>query len=173
VRSALARAALRLAPLIGADVLGGEAGGLRDALVARVGGLRVADPLEDRAAGGRREGVPVAARASGVASSAARRSPGSTSSCAASIADQAPFAFAVSIAATPAGIMSPAAASRSTRSLFERDQALFALRGVISRRELSSSTVRRTLSIQPKRRASSTPGPRRRRTALHRSSSCR
>jgi hypothetical protein len=52
--------------------------------------------------------------------------------------------------------MSPAATSRSIRSLFGRDQPLPGRRGVNSSRERPSSTVRRTLSIQPKQSASST-----------------
>ena len=52
--------------------------------------------------------------------------------------------------------MSPAATSFSTRIRFDCDQALRGLRGVKSCIARSSSSVRTTLSIQPKQSASST-----------------
>ena len=67
-----------------------------------------------------------------------------------------PSALAAAIFAAPAGASSPLASSRAMRSLFGRDQPLFALRGVTSSIVRSSSRRRPRLSTQPKQSASST-----------------
>ena len=67
-----------------------------------------------------------------------------------------PDRFAASIAASPAGSISPAAVSRSTRSLFERAQALPGRRGANHWIDRSSSIVLPLESIQPTHSASST-----------------
>ena len=67
-----------------------------------------------------------------------------------------PVFLARSIAAWPAGVISPALVSAATRFLLSPDQRLFGLRGVkICRKKLPSSGMR-LLSIQPKQSASST-----------------
>ena len=86
-------------------------------------------------------------------SKAAARSGGTTRSSTASSSSQAPFVFATSIAAWPAGAIRPSASSRSTRLLFDRDHPLVGLRGQNQRPLRSSSSVRALLSIQPKARA--------------------
>ncbi len=95
-------------------------------------------------------------RAAGTASSAAASSSGSMRSSTASSAVHEPSATAAATAASPAGRMSPAAVSRSTRCLLDRDQPLPRLRGVTSRRWRSSSSLFPRLSIHPTHRASST-----------------
>ena len=67
-----------------------------------------------------------------------------------------PFSFARSMAASPAGRMSPAAISRSTRALFVAAQPLLGFRGAKYCFDRRSSTVPPDESIQPKQSASST-----------------
>ena len=69
------------------------------------------------------------AAASGSASRAAARSSGTTRFSTSSSMVQAPFAFARSTAARPAGVIRPAAVSRSTRALLVLAQPLRGLRG--------------------------------------------
>ena len=64
--------------------------------------------------------------------------------------------MAASTFASPAGAISPAPVSRSTRSLLDRDQLERGLRGAIHSIVRSSSSLPPLLSIQPKQSASST-----------------
>jgi hypothetical protein len=66
------------------------------------------------------------------------------------------LAFAASITASPAGAMSPAASSFSTRTLLGRDQPLRGLRGANHSIVRSASSARPLLSTQPKHSACST-----------------
>src|SRR3712207_3115092 len=104
-----------MAPLVRAEVLRRQAGGLLDATSARLGPLGGADPLEDPAPGRAREGVPVAA---GGRARVERRAEvrGLLEPLHGVQALHAPFAFAASTAAAPAGAMRPDARSRAMRS---------------------------------------------------------
>ncbi len=67
-----------------------------------------------------------------------------------------PLALAASMAARPAGCMSPSDSSCSTRCLFDADQGLFGVRRVNHIMVRSSSTVLACPSIHPTASASST-----------------
>jgi hypothetical protein len=95
-------------------------------------------------------------RAPRSASSATRRSAGSTRSWDASSAVHDPSALAASMTARPAACSAPAASRRSIRRLLTRDQPLRGLRGVSSSMERAASSRRPSESIHPKHSASST-----------------
>jgi hypothetical protein len=114
-----------LAPLVGADALGSQPGGLSDPAGPHRGAFASDDPFQDGPLGGSWNPSQLA-RASGSASSAAPRSSGSTSSW---------------TAASPAGASRPAAVSRWMRCLFALDQRLPRFRGVTSSWERSASSA--------------------------------
>lgn len=103
--------------------------------------------------------------APGCALNAAARSFGILSASTSSSMDQEPLAFAVVIHWSPAGVILPSAIKNLTFSLLILDHMLFGFRLVKSWMNLSSSSERRVLSIQPKHRASST-------ASLHLKSGC-
>ena len=99
---------------------------------SRVGArLALAIQTQDRLARGGAEGIELALGL-GIGGQRGAQVAGTTRSSAASYVLHDPFALAAAMAAAPAGAISPAATSRSMRSLLMRDHAPRGLRGAKS-----------------------------------------
>ena len=122
----------------------------------RLGPFGLHDPLQDRAPRPSAGTRPSARGAGGWAANAAARSSGTTRFSTSSSSVHDPSALAASITASPAGAISPAAVSRSMRSLLVRAQPLPRLRGANHSIVRSASSERPLLSTQPKHSACST-----------------